>query len=248
MVALSLLLPPLAKAANCQLVDGSTPGTKEALISASEITRIAIDGARVASTTYKESSGYSVQPDKGTGQLFVSPPATDAKPFRIFVISTSGVTHSLQLNPTKEAVSCVLIQEPAKATAQPQQKALPGVEALGMALPTSSAPDVAPDDRRLYQRLIVAVARGERPSDHEQQAINRPVDVWEQVKAVLVQRFHGRTTFVDHLRLTNISGAPMRIAEQELFQPNVAAVAIEIHELAPGATTDVFIVFVKEPQ
>jgi hypothetical protein len=34
----------------------------------------------------------------------------------------------------------------------------------------------------------------------------------------------------------------MRLAEQELYQPGVVAVSIELHQLAPGSATNIFVV------
>jgi conjugal transfer pilus assembly protein TraK len=42
--------------------------------------------------------------------------------------------------------------------------------------------------------------------------------------------------------LTNVSAAPMRLAEAELYKAGVLAVAIESLNLAPGEATNVFVV------
>lgn len=238
------VLTAFCHAQNCQQVDGTTQGTKEVLVSDSDLTSISVDGGRVRSIKYLQSSGYEIDKDPSTGQAFVVPPEK-AKPVRVFVMSAAGLTHSLQLTPTKEPISCVVIHEPQKAE-QPADKPLkPGVEALGMSPPDGAGTgSVAGDLRTAHTQLILDMARGSASGAYEVKTVRKLVPIWQEARFELLQRFVGFQGIGEHYRLTNISQAVMRLAEQEFYKPGVDAVAIELHELPPGASTDVFVTFV----
>jgi conjugal transfer pilus assembly protein TraK len=239
-VAIFLLLTSQAvlspsQANECQIVDGNADGLKEALVSATELTRIAIDGGRITSVKQHEDAPVEVQPDKASGQAFLA--LKKREPFRLFILSASGRTHALSLKPTDAAVACIVIREPAPPAAA---VATPVVDrAQSSSPPAGSASNF--EGRSTAVPLIVQMARGEKPWDAEVVPANKEVPLWAESRFVLLERYKGRLSVGEHYRLTNISSKQMRLAEQEFFKEGVLAVSIEVHELPPGATTEVFI-------
>lgn len=236
-------------------MEGTTDGVQEVAVSATDLTRIAIQGSRIATTKQLAGSSATVEPDQLTGQAFVT--LDKRKAARLFVISTSGRTHTLQLTPTDDPVSCIVIREPA-ATPMPgavPMQALMGSQGLGSAgtgaqssgsgLPTLGAVSSAAggsDARGTVQTLIGQMARSERGWDSEVVRANREVPLWAESRFVLVEQYKGRGYIGEHYRLTNVSGKTMRLAEQEFYKQGVVAVSIELHELASGDSTEVFVV------
>lgn len=227
-----LLLPPAVLASNCQTVDGSDTSVKEVNVARADLTRIAIDGGRIASLKYKQSD-LTAEADKSTGQVFVQP-VDPKEPRSVFVVSSSGMTHSLILKPVDSTLECVVIREP-KA-----EKPAPAT------VPTSRAPEPAKapvtELQGAVQRLMVAMARRERPQGVEIKAQEKELALWNEAKLLLIGTYKARGLTGEAYRLTNVSKAPIRLAEQEFYRPGVIAVGIELHELAPGEQTDLFVV------
>jgi conjugal transfer pilus assembly protein TraK len=86
------------------------------------------------------------------------------------------------------------------------------------------------------------------PADVRVEEVNRPVQLWAEVKFSLMRRYEGRGLLGEKYLLQNVSNIVMVLAEQEFDREDspsgggVAGVAIENHNLKPGETTNVFVI------
>ena len=91
--------------------------------------------------------------------------------------------------------------------------------------------------------LIRAMALEREPDGYTLAVVNRAVPLWNEARLVLQRRYEG-DRIGEVYRLTNTSGAEMRIDERELgvLADDIEAVALERHELQPGESTAVYLV------
>lgn len=223
-----------ASAGAQQFVDGSDGRTRQAAISGTEMTRIAFDGGRIRSIKYDETE-LLVSEDNAIGQLFVRP-LVKSKTVSAFVITSTGTTHALELTPGATGMTSIIIQEPKRK----EQKAdVP---------PESSSPIGRSAGERLsafdagLRRLIGIMARDEQVVEFERIPKNRELALWQGTRFFLLNAWVGRGLRGESYRLINESAASIRMVEQEFYTPGVVAVSIEVHELPPGAGTNVFVV------
>jgi conjugal transfer pilus assembly protein TraK len=228
--AIALLLGSGAARAQ-QFVDASDGKTRQAEISAAEMTRIAFEGGRIRSIKYDETE-LLVSEDNAIGQLFVRP-LVKGKTLAVFVITSTGTTHALELTPGATGLTTIIIQEPKKADLRSE------------AVATSSG---RPATERLtvldaqLRRLLGAMARDDRLVEFEKIPQNRELSLWQGTRFFLLNAWTGRGFRGEAYRLLNESPSPMRMVEQEFYTQGVIAVSIEIHDLPPGASTNVFVV------
>lgn len=213
-----------------QVVDGSDGKTKVVNVSRTEMTRIAVEGGRVRSVKYDEAE-LEIAQDVSAGQLFVRPRVTN-KPVSIFVITGSETTHALQLQPVDMGLSSVLIQEAARERPQVADRGRRST-AIG---------DRAASFDSDLRRLVTTMARDETSQEYEKRMENREVPLWLGTRLLLLSSWRGLGLRGEWYRLLNEGPEPVRVVEQEFFAPDVAAVSVEIHEIAPGQHTNVFIV------
>src|SRR3990172_6105260 len=94
----------------------------------------------------------------------------------------------------------------------------------------------------MVKALTVALATDQILPDMELRPAGREVALWREAQFFLERSYLGRSIAGDRYRLSNVSRAPMRIAEAELYKPGVLAIAIDQLNLAPGEATNVFVV------
>jgi conjugal transfer pilus assembly protein TraK len=66
--------------------------------------------------------------------------------------------------------------------------------------------------------------------------------LWREARFVQVARYDVPGLVGEAYELTNISGQRMVIDERELYRPGVVSVSLRALQLAPGASTEVWIV------
>ena len=147
-----------------------------------------------------------------------------SKPINVFVKTTSGQTHALILQPKDIPLESIILKEPVSRDAKRNGP----IERAGSL-------EVA------VKRLVLAMARGEKPMEFDVTTVNQEIGLWNEARFVLTERYVGRTLVGERYRLTNTSNAVMRLAEQELYKKGVVAISIEAQVLNPGETTEVFI-------
>lgn len=210
------------------VVDGSDGKPRLAAISKASPTRISVESGRILQVVY-DANDLTVTDDKVNGQVFVVPTLPDRKePISLFVL-TDQATHALILEPRDIPVATVLIREAARPGGDGRALSKAPIERAG-------ALDLG------VKRLVAVMARGEASSEFKIVELREARALWSEAAMVLVRRFEGRQLIGEQYLLRNVSGAVMRLAEQELFVPGVIAVSIELHQLAPGASTNVFVI------
>jgi conjugal transfer pilus assembly protein TraK len=91
--------------------------------------------------------------------------------------------------------------------------------------------------------MLAAMASDRVASDVRVEEVNRPVQLWTESRFTLLRLYEGRGLVGEKYVLTNISSAPMVLAEQEFDreQGDVVGISIESHNLRPGESTNVFV-------
>jgi len=213
-----------------QFIDASDGKTRQAAISATEMTRIAFEGGRIRSIKYDETE-LLVSEDANMGQLFVRP-LVKGKTVAVFVITSTGTTHALELTPEATGLSTIIIQEPKKKEAGP---------AIADAAGGRNGPERVSGFESNLRRLLTVMARDEQLLEFEKIPQNKELALWEGTRFFLLNAWTGRGFRGESYRLVNQSAASMRMVEQEFYTPGVVAVSIEVHDLPAGASTNVFV-------
>lgn len=208
-----------------QVVDASDGKARIVNISQRDPSRIAVDGGRVLNVVYDENDLMATV-DKDNGQVFVTPRVS--RPISVFVI-TEKATHPLVLQPQDVALQTIVIRE-GRGDGAGDRKPVSRV-----VIERAGAHDLA------VKRLLTAMARGERPVEFTVREVNQPLALWRESLFVLLERYEGRALIGERYRLTNTSSSVMRLAEQELYKDGVVAISIELHQLQPGQSTEVFV-------
>lgn len=243
-----------------QIVEASDGVTATAVLSLKEPTRIRIDGAPITnvfgnihsnncgSTSAARAGaqpapeptvpGAAVNPagevviecDSDKGEIYVRPVGDSGKPVNLFV-SSQHATYTLLLRRADTPADTIVIRD---RTARP-----PRTDA-GAGLPTARAPQHV----RALKSMLVAMAADRVPTDVRVEEVNRPLQLWQEVRFALVRLFEGRGLVGELYVLTNVSGADLVLAEQEFDRDHdaVLAVSIENHNLRPGESTTVYVI------
>lgn len=207
-----------------QIIDVADGRSHLAKISAKEMSRIAVDAGKIRRIDFVDGE-LEVKKDDEAGDYYVLPLVQ--KPINVFVKTASGQTHALILQPTDMPLETIILREPAKKENDPRR--------------TTTAIERAGSLEVAVKRLVVSMARGEKPMEFDVTTVNKEVGLWNEARFVLVQRYTGQALVGEHFRLTNISKSVMRLAEQELYKQGVVAISIENQVLNPGESTEVFI-------
>ena len=137
-----------APAVAMQILDAADHAELAAEISATDVSRIALAGDRIAKVV-RSPDGFAVEHDAASGDLYLRPFAAEAaehEPVTLFVGTEKGFTYRLTLTPAARDSAQILIRN---------AEALPGGGETAAAAPaTRSDPHVA-----ALVRLVRAVAR-----------------------------------------------------------------------------------------
>jgi conjugal transfer pilus assembly protein TraK len=226
-VLASLAWPGAAHA--LQVLDGQEGRKHVVRIPARELTRIGIEGGRLQSFRYKVDE-LEVQQDKEAGAVFIQPRVSD-KQISVFVISASGATHELILQPVDTLpLESIVIKDP-----------------LGRRNPAARGErnivEKASSGDQAITRLVRVMAGAESdPGEFRSERLNVPVALWAEALFVLRERTSVRGLVGETFTLSNVSTKVLRLAEQEFFRSGVVAVSIEQHIVRPGETTSVYVV------
>ena len=193
-------------------------------ISAQEMSRISVESGKIRRLDFVDGE-LEVKKDDEAGAYLVLPMAK--KPINVFVTTSSGLTHALILQPTEIPLESIVLKEPARRDRDPRR--------TDVKIEKAGALELA------VKRLVTSMARGQRPTEFEVVPVNQVIGLWNESRFVLLERYVGRSLIGEKYRLTNISNAVMRIAEQELYKAGVVAISVELQVLKPGESTEVFI-------
>lgn len=167
--------------------------------------------------------------DRDKGEIYVRPVGNATKPVNLFV-SSANATYTLLLRRSDTPSDTIVLRDRQARTGQAPSRQGP----LG-----ASANPI-----RAMKALLVAMASERAAADMRVEEINRPVQLWNEASFTLVRTFEARGLIGEHYRLTNISGLPMVLAEQEFDRADgsVLGVAIDNLNLRPHDSTHVYVI------
>lgn len=209
-----------------QVLDASDGETLVAKISQREMTRIAIDKGRVRKLPLTEGD-LIVEKDEDNGQVFVRPASADAKAINVFVIDARGRTYGLLLQPADIPAENIIIRDRAAKSEK-------------------SSIEKSGSYQRVIKNMVLAMATDASPNGVEVREMRQEIPLWQESKLMLQRTYIGRSVVGEKFLLTNVSGKPMVIAEPELSRRGVISVSVENMNLAPGESTNVFVVREKK--
>ena len=237
-----------------QLVEARDGVTAEATVSLKEPTRIRIEGAAITDVfgnLYSSSCGApptvagapgappAVNPlgelvlecDRDKGEIYIRPVGAGTKPINLFVSSATG-TYTLLLRRADMPADTIVIRDKTPRQVQPASGATPGPAGR------------SPNHIRALKTMLVAMASDRVPPDVRVEELDRPVELFAEARFSLMRLYEGRGLIGEKYLLTNVSAAPMVLAEQEFDREDgdVVAVAIENHNLRPGESTSVYVI------
>lgn len=219
-----------SEAAALQLVDGDGRVQHTVKVSSHEMTRIAIDGAKMSGFRFALDE-LEVDQDKSSGAVYVKPLVKD-KNINVFVSGAYGLVHELILVPTAGLpLDSIVIKEPVVRAKTPP------------AATPSSTVDRANSTDLAIKRLLRAMA-GDNDTVPELncELLNKPINLWTQVSFVELKNCTSNNFSVSSYRLRNTSTEMLRMAEQEFYAAGVLAVSIEHHVLQPREETSIFVI------
>ena len=237
-----------------QVVEARDGVTAEATVSLKEPTRIRIEGAAITDVfgnLYSSSCGApptvagapgappAVNPlgelvlecDRDKGEVYIRPVGAGTKPINLFVSSATG-TYTLLLRRADMPADTIVIRDKTPRQVQPASGATPGPAGR------------SPNHIRALKTMLVAMASDRVPPDVRVEEVDRPVQLFAEARFSLMRLYEGRGLIGEKYLLTNVSAAPMVLAEQEFDREegDVVAVAIENHNLRPGESTSVYVI------
>lgn len=258
---LTLALLTSASAHALQVVDARDGVTVEASISVKEPTRIRLEKGSVTDVfgnIYSSSCGQSpaqaqvppgqpgapnasginplgeivLECDRDKGEIYVRPVGNGTKPINLFV-SSGESTFTLLLKRADMPADTIVIRDktPRKAVAADGQ------------IPASLS-GRSPVHIRALKTMLIAMATDRVATDIRVEEVGRPIQLWAEAKFSLMRTYEGRGLIGEKYLLTNISAAPMVLAEQEFDREDadIRAIAVENQSLAPGDSTNVYVI------
>lgn len=237
LVAAALAVPAAAQT----VVDVGNGKTIELPISRNELNRIGLFAGKLADLKFKDGE-LDAQPEARSGAYFLIPKVNTR--ISVFFTSASGQVHHIILRPDDVAAQSIVLREPQLDNPRTQQ-ASPRAATAPDARPSPVTTQVFGRAHSLdaaIKRLMGSMARNERPSDIRHVEHGQEIMLWEGSRFWLMASLVGQAYTGDHFRLQNTSASSMRIDEREFYKRGVVAVSMELHTLAPGEATDVYVV------
>ena len=188
--------------------------------------------------------------------------ANIGKPLTLFV-SSARATYTLVLRRSDTPADTIVIRDPNVRSLDGDAADARSRASSSDAWSTSSKPARQGSHVRRIKNLLVAMASSRDAKGLSQpkelaieppnpaafegwsvQTINRPIQLWQEASFRLTHIYEGRGLIGERYQLTNISAAPMVLAEQEFDRENagVLGVSIEHHNLRPGESTQVYVI------
>jgi len=218
--ALSLALSLPASA--IQILDGVDGQTLVGKIAQKELTRITVERGRIKKVT-GNAGEFLLEKDEDKGQIYIRPTLESAtKPVNLF-ITTERATFTLLLQPVDLPADTIVIRDRA-ARSEPAR-----VERNGGYV-------------RVIKNLLLAMASDALPRDMEVREMAKELSLWKETRLLLTRVYLGQAMTGEKYVLTNMSGKPMVIAEQELYKAGVIAVSVENLDLQPDESSNVFVI------
>lgn len=221
---LCLLMGFVQAAHAMQVIKMRDGETQTARISLKEVSRIAVEGARLRSVVGTRGD-FDVQVDQEIGQVFVRPVtgASIKKPINIFVTDDKGRTFGLILKPEDIPAVSVIISVPRHLEKGRKKQDAPYISEI-----KDLVRAMANNEVDVYGYEVV---------DHMMR-----VPIWNEVELTLERTWVGELLIGERYTLVNVSGSELRLAEQEFMRKGVLAIAIDNAILGPLQSTGLYVV------
>lgn len=201
---------------------GNDRGRVEAVIALGELSRIALEGGRLAALIdYKQA--LHARKDEATGQFFIAPREAGNKPINVFAIDEAGSTYALLLHPRDLPAQSVILKPVAVATSP---RKLPNPPSLA----------------RAVKDIVVRLTQPKHLDDPRVTRRSEGIALWDEARLHLTATLDAGDLVGERYLLTNLTPADLQLREEELYREGVVAVSISQHALAPAGTTVVIVV------
>ncbi len=215
----TILLVASFSASAAQVLVGKPDDTLSAAVSRAEPTLIRIEGHRVRRIFGAEGE-FSVTADKEAGTAYIKP-STDKPTLSLFVSDEVGRTWKLLLAVKDGPSDSITIKS----------------RSLG----SSDQPPSKDASRNQQIKRMLLALQSDTDTETETRATNEIVPLWSEVLFVVTKVIDGPLKG-EKFHLTNTSSSPMVIDERELYRRKVVAISVAKPQLAPGQTTEVFVI------
>lgn len=207
-----------------QPLEGRDGETLYGKASMKEMTRITMQNGRVTQLVARKGTLIKKKDDE-RGEFYVQPDPSYPGPLNFYVTDDQNRTFTLLLEQSDIPAETVSIKgrSPSRST----------VAATGKKSPAFV---------RRIKNTWLALASDDDPAGCESRAVNTEMPLWHESKMTLTRLLICSDNTGERYTLTNVSGKPMVVAEQELYRPGVWGIAVESLQLAPNEYTYVYIV------
>jgi conjugal transfer pilus assembly protein TraK len=215
----TLLLLVSLSADAAQVLVGKPDDTLSAAVSRAEPTLIRIDGHRVRRIFGAEGE-FSITADKEAGTAYIKP-STDKPAISLFVSDEIGRTWKLLLAVKDGPSESITIRSRSGSSSSPIQ----GKDA----------------SRNQQIKRLLLTLQSDNAAESDMRVTNEIVPLWSEVLFALIKVIDGPLKG-EWYQMTNTSADPIVIDERELYRRRVVAISVATPQLAPGQTTDVFVI------
>lgn len=234
-MAVTLLAAPTSVPA-VQLLDADGGEELVAKISRDDPNRIRIAGEFITMAVGPEDGRIAIEKDEKQGQIFVRMNTAQGidreKAFTLFLTDSKGRGYTMLMKPEAITGQAIVVRQ--RTAGRIDAKRPVGISARESSMKV----------------LVRAAAMDNVPRRCEIVEEAREVTLWEGASMRLDRSLHCAEFTVERYTLTNSSDKPSWMAEQELYEPGVAGVAVErlflnpagVISLDPGQSTMVIIV------
>lgn len=205
-------------------------------ISRNGISRVAIDGARIAEIKWLDGD-IEIDQDAATGQVFVR--ALTRKTSSVFVISENGHTYQLLMVPKAKNGDSIIIDYAAKINAQAKAQT---ASTPKTPQPKAVSHGVAEYVRAIKQFMTAMMSGTAADQGYSQEARYETVPLWQNTLFVKNKQYTAADMTGSVYSLSNTGTETLVIKEQEFYKPGVLAVSARKQILYPGEMTEVFVI------
>lgn len=219
-ILLLMTLPAFAKS----IYEANNGDTISANISMTDLTRISIEGQKIASNY--SSADISKKTTKPLGDVYLIP--NQKSTFTLFVVSDSGNTYTLKLTPTKNLHGDSIVIKPLEAKNSKPKSSI-----------TFASQSYIRNINYLMQTMYLD--KDDDPmftADPKNQAIA----TYKGLQSALIKTYTNDSITGYVLLLKNVSKSKITLTEAQFYSDHTLAVAIDNPELQVNDFTRVFII------
>ncbi|MCG2583891.1 type-F conjugative transfer system secretin TraK [Massilia sp. TS11] len=186
-----------------------------------------VPGAPPPSPVVAPNGEFILNCDATKGEIYIKPVGKSSKPINLFV-SSPKATYTLILRRSDvPADTIVLVDRSQAARPAAEERLTPSSERI-----------------KALKTMLLALSTERLPADARLEEVNREHRLWAATALTLERVISWNGWTGERYLLTNTGTLPMPLAEQEFDREGeqVAAVALDSHELAPGASSHVYVI------